>query len=229
MATGKLKLDEVLFVCDQVRGNVSRAAERLAVTRWALQKFLKRHPRAREAFTQWRQKLVDEAETALWDCVAERQPWAIALVLKTLGKWRGYIEAQHLTPTGQTRLPQGEDGQTDEPWLDALRLPKRPWDDDDAPEPDPEPLVDWEARETELIQHYETRLADAASREAALIARYEPLLRAEAPEPEPTDLAEVATDGDHLVSAAPESELDDDPVDAELAEVVHALKRRLGL
>jgi hypothetical protein len=82
-------------------------------------KFLKRHPRAQDAFTQWRQRLVDEAESQLWDCVQERQPWAVALVLKTLGKFRGYIEAKDLTPAGQSRLPQRDDGEDgdDEPWI----------------------------------------------------------------------------------------------------------------
>jgi hypothetical protein len=155
MATGKLKLDEVLLVCDLVRGNVSRAAERLAVTRWALQKFLKRHPRAQDAFTQWRQRLVDEAESQLWDCVQERQPWAIALVLKTLGKFRGYIEAQHLTPAGQSHLPQRDDGEDDEPWIgrrgrhrgeDVDELAHDAWPDLEPAEPE------WAAREAELIR-----------------------------------------------------------------------------
>jgi hypothetical protein len=133
MPTGKLKLDEVLLVCDLTRGNISRSAERLAVTRWALQKFLKRHPRAHDAFTQWRQRLVDEAESALWECVAERQPWAVALVLKTLGKFRGYIEAQHLTPTGHCHLPQSEEGQADDGLDVTSRRPRSTgdeWSDD---------------------------------------------------------------------------------------------------
>jgi hypothetical protein len=221
MATGKLKLDEVLLVCDLVRGNVSRAAERLAVTRWALQKFLKRHPRAQAAFAQWRQRLVDEAETQLWDCVSEKQPWAIALVLKTLGKFRGYIEAQHLTPNGQSRLPQGEDGRTDEPWVEALRLPRPPWEDEDAPD-DPEPLIDWEAREAELIRCFQaerqTLLARIRELEAVAPVVQPPAgpaprapMPAPEPPPPPTPAAEPEADGE----------------DEELRALVSELQRRL--
>jgi hypothetical protein len=161
---GKLRLDNVLVAADLCRGNQTRAAERLGVTRWALVKFIRRTPRARQAFDEWRQKLVDEAETALWDCVAEKQPWAVALALKTLGKFRGYIEAQHLTPTGHCHLPQREDGQTDEDFITAMRPSRRAWDEADDPEPEPDPAWDWEAREAELIQHYETQIETLKAR-----------------------------------------------------------------
>jgi hypothetical protein len=188
---GKLRLDDVLLAADLTRGNQTRAAERLGVTRWALVKFIARTPRARAAFDEWRQKLVDEAETALWDCVQERQPWAVAMVLKTLGKFRGYIEAKDLTPSGQCRLPQGErDDEGDEGRSGRWRTWSEPdaLEDPDDAEPSADVLRDlWEQQEALLerqhaqleaqaaeIQHLRAQLAsapaDADGREAEDLA-----------------------------------------------------------
>jgi hypothetical protein len=93
MATGKrLRLDDVVFAAAQAKGSITGAAERLGCSRWGLYQYLRRHAKAQRAFDQEREKLVDEAEQALWECVAERQPWAVALILKTIGRGRGYGE-----------------------------------------------------------------------------------------------------------------------------------------
>ena len=44
-----------------------------------------------------RDELVDIAELALRSSVTSQEPWAVALVLKTLGKNRGYVERQEVT------------------------------------------------------------------------------------------------------------------------------------
>jgi hypothetical protein len=75
MATGEIQLDDVLFAAEACRGNVSEVSQRLGVTRWALQKYLKRTPRAIEAIIEWRERLVDLAEQKLWECVEEKQSW----------------------------------------------------------------------------------------------------------------------------------------------------------
>jgi hypothetical protein len=191
MPKGKLRLDDVLLACDLVKGNISRAAERLAVTRWALQQYLHRTPKARAAFDDWRQKLVDEAEMALWDCVQERQPWAVALVVKTLGKFRGYIEAKDLTPSGQSRLPQGAwDDERD----DGLSGRRRAWsapdalEDADALEPSADVLRDlWGQQEALLERQHaqlETQAAEIAHLRAQLVAS-----TAQPDAPEADDLA----------------------------------------
>jgi hypothetical protein len=209
MATGKLKLDEVLLVCDLVRGNVSRAAERLAVTRWALQKFLKRHPRAQDAFTQWRQRLVDEAESQLWDCVQERQPWAVALVLKTLGKFRGYIEAKDLTPAGQSRLPQRDDGEDgdDEPWI----APRHRGEDVDGLE------------DADALEPSADVLRDLWGQQEALIERQHAQLEAQA--------AEIQHLRAQLVAAsagADEREAEDLAMKAEIESLMAQVRKKLG-
>ena len=91
----KLQLDDVLFACNATRGNISRSADRLSVTRWALQMYIKRTPRAAEVFHEWKQRLVDEAEVALWECVQSHAPWAVSLVLKSrIGAGHGWTDAE---------------------------------------------------------------------------------------------------------------------------------------
>jgi hypothetical protein len=222
----KLRLDNVLVAADLCRGNQTRAAERLGVTRWALVKFIRRTPRARQAFDEWRQRLVDEAETALWDCVAERQPWAVALVVKTLGKFRGYIEAKDLSPTGQTRLPQGAEGQTDEDFILAMRPTRPAWGEADDPGPDSDPAWDeaddpWDAREAELIARFQeerqTLIASFQEERQALMAKIEML---EAAVVSPTDTPPSAPDE----TGADEA----DAIKAQIAELMTEVKKHLG-
>jgi Bacterial regulatory protein, Fis family len=71
---GKLRFDDVVFACQACCGNITRASERLGVTRRALHLYLRRTPQARELFAEWRERMLDEAETALWDCVRDHQP-----------------------------------------------------------------------------------------------------------------------------------------------------------
>jgi hypothetical protein len=103
MERGTWRLDDVLFAAEATRGNISAAAERLGCSRLSLYKYLARTPRAQQAFLDWRERLVDLAEDRLWECVDERQPWAIALVLKTRGRARGWGEQ----PTVPVSTPDG--------------------------------------------------------------------------------------------------------------------------
>jgi hypothetical protein len=211
---GKLRLDNVLVAADLCRGNQTRAAERLGVTRWALVKFIRRTPRARQAFDEWRQKLTDEAETALWDCVAERQPWAIALVLKTLGKFRGYIEAQHLTPTGHCHLPQREDGQLDDGLDFMSRRPRSTVDEWPDEEWDEAADDDRWAQQEALIARQDEQLAALTAQLEAQAAHIRELeahtaLLTREPDPAPGSAA-------------------DDVDEAELQALIAEVRQRLG-
>jgi hypothetical protein len=226
----RLNLTDVCFALEQEYGLLSRAAVRLGCSRKGLYLFIQRHARAQEVLRASRESLIDDAEAGLRKAVQDGDWRAIVFVLVTIGKFRGYITAKDLSPAGQSRLPNSPDGQTDEPWLEALR-PRRRWEDaedaeDWAPEPDPEPLVDWEARETELIRDYEARLAAAADREAALIARYEPILQAEVAEPGPDVMVDNNADAPPMPAPADEDDADADE-DQELGELLAELRRRL--
>jgi hypothetical protein len=151
----RLRLDDVLFACDDTRGNITAAAERLGVRRQSLHRYLRRTPRAQEAFAEWRERLVDKAEQALWECVEERQPWAVALVLKTVGQRRGYTERPAPIPPserGEVRLYWPEEQEEIE--RRVFYLPHKGSRDEDL-----QPVRE---RIQESLQHMAERIEQAA-------------------------------------------------------------------
>jgi hypothetical protein len=99
----KLRLDDVLFACEASRGNITEAATRLGVVRQSLHRYLTRTPKARDAFDQWRERLVDLAESKMWEAVESGASWAISLILRTQGRGRGWSES----PTVPVDRPDG--------------------------------------------------------------------------------------------------------------------------
>jgi hypothetical protein len=75
-------------------GQVYLAAERLGCAAGQIHARAQRSPRIARALDHYRGRLVDAAEAALWQQVANGQSWAVSLVLKTLGRSRGYGEAE---------------------------------------------------------------------------------------------------------------------------------------
>jgi hypothetical protein len=71
-------------------GLISLAADALGCSRSTLYAYLDADPELAAVVEEERERLVDLAEDGLFFHLTERSPWAIALVLKTLGKSRGY-------------------------------------------------------------------------------------------------------------------------------------------
>jgi hypothetical protein len=78
------------------RGVVVAVCQSLGVERTAFYRMAKRHPELWDAVNEAREELVDMAEARLHQRVAENDWQAINLVLKTLGRKRGYVERQEL-------------------------------------------------------------------------------------------------------------------------------------
>jgi len=57
----------------------------------------KRVQAVEQVIQECRGELVDLGELALRKAVLSGEPWAVGLVLKTLGKDRGYVERQEIT------------------------------------------------------------------------------------------------------------------------------------
>lgn len=100
----------------RLKGNLSAVARHFKVTRQAVQQFLGRHDSLAAVVTEAREALVDRAESKLDSAVGRGEKWAVVLVLKTLGKGRGYIEKSELDVTERVRqrvveeVVEGEDG-----------------------------------------------------------------------------------------------------------------------
>jgi hypothetical protein len=89
-------MGEILLTAETVEhalratmGNVSAAADRLGVTRTGLYAAIERHGLT-EVLHESRQRIVDLAETKLYEEIEAGNPSLIVFALKTLGKSRGY-------------------------------------------------------------------------------------------------------------------------------------------
>lgn len=96
-------IEEYAEALRQSRGLLSDAATRLGISRQAVQGRVARSPTLQEIRAEARESIVDMAESRLFDCVDRSEAWAIALVLKTQGRERGYVEK-----TEQTHAVSGD-------------------------------------------------------------------------------------------------------------------------
>ncbi len=88
------KSEEIIAALEMSKGLVSVAAKALGCSPRTIYARAKQVRAVQEAIDVPRLELVDMAEIGLRDHLRNKQPWAIALVLKTLGKERGYVERQ---------------------------------------------------------------------------------------------------------------------------------------
>lgn len=93
MARGiKVRVEQVEEALRKTKGMISLAAEQLQVERTVIYRAMDKHPYLKELVDSYRDTLVDIAELKLREAILNREPWAVALTLKTLGKRRGYSE-----------------------------------------------------------------------------------------------------------------------------------------
>ena len=90
----KSRLREAVVVAKltESKGNVSAAARALGVPRSTLASFIEMHPGLGAVVSDARETIVDVAESQIYKAVLEGQPWAVALVLRTIGRRRGYTD-----------------------------------------------------------------------------------------------------------------------------------------
>lgn len=74
------------------RGNISHAARVLGYARNTIYDFMKKNPELNLIVEDARETMVDTAESALSLAITKQQPWAISLILRTIGRSRGYVE-----------------------------------------------------------------------------------------------------------------------------------------
>lgn len=79
------------------RGHITLAADKLGVKYETLRKRVDRSPTLQAIMAEFQTRRVDNAELALDAAVLRGEPWAVSMVLKTLGKGRGYVERQEVT------------------------------------------------------------------------------------------------------------------------------------
>ena len=89
--------EQIAQALRDTNGLVSLAAKRLGCAPNTIYYRAKAVKSVKQAMDDCRGELVDFAELALRSSVIDKEPWAVSLVLKTLGKDRGYVERQEVT------------------------------------------------------------------------------------------------------------------------------------
>lgn len=88
---------EIIKALQDTNGLVSLAARKLGCAPNTIYNRAKDVKSVQQTIDDARIELIDHAELALRSAVLSKEPWAVALVLKTLGKGRGYVERQEVT------------------------------------------------------------------------------------------------------------------------------------
>lgn len=89
--------EQIIAALKATNGLVLLAAERLGADPDTIYTRAKSSQAIAKVIRYQRAQLVDLSELKLRSAILNGQPWAVSLVLKTLGKDRGYVERQELT------------------------------------------------------------------------------------------------------------------------------------
>lgn len=94
-----LTVREAIVALRTAQGSVVKASNALNVTPHRLSRFIGLRPQLINLMRSFRSSLVDIAESHLIDAIQNGERWAVQLVLKTLGKNKGYTEKQEISHT----------------------------------------------------------------------------------------------------------------------------------
>ena len=92
----QFKIDEILAAIEEGH-TPTGAAHVLRCHADTIRNYAKRYPKVDAALKSKRRDIVDLAESGLRIAVLNKEAWAIAFALKTLGKDDGYTERQEVT------------------------------------------------------------------------------------------------------------------------------------
>ena len=93
----RVPTERIIECLRETNGLVSLAAKRVPCSISTINTRRKRVQAVEQVIQECRGELVDLGELALRKAVLAGEPWAVSLVLKTLGKERGYVERQEIT------------------------------------------------------------------------------------------------------------------------------------
>ena len=101
--------DRIIECLKETNGLVSLAAKRVPCSISTINTRRKRVQAVEQVIQECRGELVDYGELALRRAVVAGEPWAVGLVLKTLGRDRGYVERQEVEHSGSVTVVDWDD------------------------------------------------------------------------------------------------------------------------
>jgi alanine-alpha-ketoisovalerate/valine-pyruvate aminotransferase len=100
----KYKNADIIAALESVNGMIYLAARKLGCAPKTIYRRMAKSEIIREAVEDSRGELIDISEQKLRQAVLNGEPWAVAMVLKTLGKKRGYVERVENEQSGEITL-----------------------------------------------------------------------------------------------------------------------------
>jgi hypothetical protein len=101
-STERIPTERIIACLRETNGLVSLAAKRVPCSISTINARRKKVQAVEQVIQECRSELVDYGELALRKAVVNGEPWAVGLVLKTLGKDRGYVERQETVNKTET-------------------------------------------------------------------------------------------------------------------------------
>jgi hypothetical protein len=92
----RVPTERIIECLRETNGLVSLAAKRVPCSITTINTRRKKVQSVQQCIDECRGELVDYGELALRRAVVAGEPWAVGLVLKTLGRDRGYVERQEI-------------------------------------------------------------------------------------------------------------------------------------
>jgi len=90
----RIPTERIIECLRETNGLISLAAKRVPCSHSTIYKRARDVQAVQRVIDECRAELVDLGELALRRAIVQGEPWAVGLVLKTLGKNRGYVERQ---------------------------------------------------------------------------------------------------------------------------------------
>lgn len=111
---------QVADALKEAHGAIAVAAKSLGLNRSSLWRRVSKNEMLSSIVADSREELCDLAESKLMEAIEDGAPWAISLVLKTLGKSRGYAERVETKETEPPK-PDPMESWTDEQWHEYMQ------------------------------------------------------------------------------------------------------------
>lgn len=102
----RVPTERIIECLRETNGLVSLAAKRVPCSITTINTRRKNVQAVEQVIRDCRAELIDYGEMALRRKVLDGEPWAVSLVLKTLGRDRGYVERTEQVVTGPDGGPQ---------------------------------------------------------------------------------------------------------------------------
>lgn len=104
MGLPALEIKDIVEAIHKCHGLVYHVARTLGCSAQAIYNYIKTNEEVAQALAEERGRFVDDAELKLVEAVKSREPWAIQMTLRTLGRDRGYAEQTQLNVTAQAQV-----------------------------------------------------------------------------------------------------------------------------